>query len=122
VTKPDQSRAIRDSRPNSKEPLWKGGIDAIVHLCDTCAARMVAQTTPQPSPEPATPPVPPSKEERIALVPSPKSVVAHLDQFVIGLEVAKRRVALGVSNHFKRVVDTWVANDLILTDPNLKCS
>ncbi len=80
----------------------------------------VAQTTPQPEPvpEPATPPVPPSKEERLALVPSSKSV-SYLGQFVIGQNIAKRRLALGVSNHFKRVIDTWVADDPIVTDPNL---
>jgi ATP-dependent protease Clp ATPase subunit len=49
----------------------------------------------------------------------PKTLVAHIDQFVIGQEVAKRRIALGVSNHFKRVVDTWVADDPIVTDPDL---
>jgi hypothetical protein len=65
--------------------------------------------------------VPPSKSERLALVPSPTSVVAHLDKSVIGQNVAKRRLALGVSNHFKRVVDTRVADDPIVTDPELAC-
>jgi ATP-dependent protease Clp ATPase subunit len=96
--------------------LPTGGIDPLVHICGFCAAQAVAQTTPQPSPEPSTPRVPPSKEERFALVPSSKSVVAHLDQHVIGQEVD---LALGVSNHFKRAVDTWVADDAIVTDPDL---
>ena len=52
------------------------------------------------------------KERRLALVPSPKRLVAHLDQFVVGLEVAKRRLAPGVSNRFKWVVGTWVADKL----------
>jgi ATP-dependent Clp protease ATP-binding subunit ClpX len=64
--------------------------------------------------------VPPTKEDRRALVPSPKSVVAHLDQFVIRQEVSKRRLALSVSNHFKRAVDTWVADHPSVTDPDLR--
>jgi ATP-dependent Clp protease ATP-binding subunit ClpX len=56
-------------------------------------------------------------------VPTPKSIVAHLDQFVIGQEVAKRRIAVGVSNHFKRVVDSLEPDDPIVTDPDLqKCA
>jgi ATP-dependent Clp protease ATP-binding subunit ClpX len=53
-------------------------------------------------------------------VPSQRSVVAHLDQSAICQEVAKRRIAVGVSNHFKRVVDAWVAADLIVTNSDLR--
>jgi ATP-dependent Clp protease ATP-binding subunit ClpX len=116
---PAQNPVCCDFCFNTDIALYEGGSDPPVHICGLCAAQAVAQTTPQPSPEPATPPVPPSKEARLALVPSPKSVVAHLDQFVIGQEVAKRRIAVGVSNHFKRVVDAWVADDAIVTDPDL---
>ena len=57
----------------------------------------------------------------MASIPTPKTLVAHLDQFVIGQDIAKRRLALGVSNHFKRLVDTWDcgAPDPIVTDPDL---
>jgi ATP-dependent protease Clp ATPase subunit len=106
---------------NLNDPLYEGGIDPIVHNCGFCAAQALAQTTPQPqpAPEPATPPAPLSKEERIALLPAPKNIVGHLNQFVIGQDLAKRRIAVGVSNHFKRVVDTWLADDPIVTDPDL---
>jgi ATP-dependent protease Clp ATPase subunit len=70
--------------------------------------------------QPLTPPAPPSKEERLAFAPSPKSVVAHLDQLVIGQNIAKRRIAVGVSNHFKWIVDTWVADDPLVSDPDLR--
>ena len=48
-------------------------------------------------------------------------MVAHLDQFVIGQAIAKRRLALGVSNHFKRLVDTWDrdGSDPIIADSDL---
>jgi ATP-dependent Clp protease ATP-binding subunit ClpX len=41
---------------------------------------------------------------------------------VIGQDVAKRRLALGVSNHFKRLVDTWEKNDPdpIIADADLR--
>jgi ATP-dependent Clp protease ATP-binding subunit ClpX len=66
--------------------------------------------------------VPPSKEERLALVPSPKSIVTHLDQSVFGQDVAKRRIAVGVSNHFRWVVVAWYqgAADPIVTNPDLR--
>jgi ATP-dependent Clp protease ATP-binding subunit ClpX len=58
----------------------------------------------------------------LASIPTPKTLVAHLDQFVIGQDIAKRRLALGVSNHFKRLVDTWDrdAPDPIVTDADLR--
>ncbi len=46
-------------------------------------------------------------------------VVAHLDQLVMGQELAKRRIALGVSNHFTWVVDTVEPDDPIVTNPDL---
>jgi ATP-dependent protease Clp ATPase subunit len=45
---------------------------------------------------------------------------SHLNQHVIGQNIAKRRLALGVSNHFKRVVDTWFADDPIVSDPDMR--
>src|SRR5271157_641121 len=106
---------------NSNVPLFEGGFDPPTRICGFCAAQAVAQTTPQPVPEPAPPPERPSKEALLASIPTPKSLVAHLDQYVVGQAVAKRRLALGVSNHFKRLVDTWDrdAPDPIVADPDL---
>ncbi len=41
---------------------------------------------------------------------------------MIGQTIAKRRHALGVSNHYKRLVDTWDrgASDPIIADPDLR--
>ena len=41
---------------------------------------------------------------------------------MIGQNIAKRRLALGVSNHFKRLVDAWDcgAPDPIVADPDLR--
>jgi energy-coupling factor transporter ATP-binding protein EcfA2 len=78
--------------------------------------------TPQPIPEPAPPPERPSREDRLASIPTPKTLVAYLDQYVIGQAVAKKRLALGVSNHFKRLVDACDrdAPDPIIADADLR--
>ena len=103
-------------------PLFEGGVETIRPASAAPAPpRALAEITPQPAPEPAPPPERPSREARLASIPSPKSLVAHLDQYVIGQEIAKRRLALGVTNHFKRLVDAWDrdAPDPIITDPDL---
>ena len=106
---------------NHDIPLYQGGFDSTTRICAFCATRALAEITPQPVPEPAPPPERLSREARLASIPSPKSLVTHLDQFVIGQNIAKRRLALGVSNHFKRLVDCWErgAPDPIVSDPDL---
>jgi ATP-dependent Clp protease ATP-binding subunit ClpX len=37
-------------------------------------------------------------------LPSPKKIVDHLDQYVIGQDAAKRSLAIAVVNHYKRLV------------------
>ena len=109
---------------NQDIPLFEGGVlDSTTRICAFCATRALAEITPQPEPvpEPAPPPERPSKEVRLASIPLPKTLVAPLDQFVIGQDIAKRRLALGVSNHYKRIVDCWDrdAPDPIVSDPDL---
>ncbi len=107
---------------NQDIPLFEGGFDSTTRICAFCATRALAEITPQPVPEPTPPPERPSKEALLASIPTPKSLVAHLDQFVIGQDIAKRRLALGVSNHFKRLVDCWDhdAPDPIIADADLR--
>jgi len=38
-----------------------------------------------------------------ALVPKPKEIKAHLDEYVIGQETAKRILSVAVHNHYKRI-------------------
>src|SRR5271165_1218018 len=108
---------------NQDVSLFEGGFDSTTRICAFCATRALAEITPlpQPVPEPAPPPEQPSKEALLASIPAPKNLVTHLDQYVIGQAIAKRRLALGVSNHYKRIVDTWDrhAPDPIIADPDL---
>ena len=64
----------------------------------------------------------PSKEALLASIPSPKTLVAHPDLHVIGQNIAKRRLALGVSNHYKRFVDARDRDDPdpIIADADLR--
>jgi ATP-dependent protease Clp ATPase subunit len=120
---PDESHCC-DFCFNSNVPLYESGVDKPTRICGFCAAQAVAQTTPPPEPAPEPTPLPerPSKEARVAYIPMPKTGVAHLDQYVVGQEVAKRRLALGVTNHYKRIVDVWdrYAADPIVTEPDLR--
>jgi ATP-dependent protease Clp ATPase subunit len=65
--------------------------------------------------------VAPFKDALLASIPSPKFLVAAPAHHVIGQEVAKRRLALGVSNHLKWFGDGWDqgAADPIVTEPDL---
>ncbi len=45
-----------------------------------------------------------------ALVPKPKDIKAHLDQYIIGEDRAKKILAVAVHNHFKRI-DARVSHD-----------
>jgi ATP-dependent Clp protease ATP-binding subunit ClpX len=105
---------------NSNIPLFEGGFDPSTRICGLCATKALAEI-PHPVPAPTPPPERPSKEARLASTPTPKTLVAHLDQYVIGQNIAKRRLALGVSNHFKRLVDNWDrdAPDRIIADLDL---
>lgn len=40
-------------------------------------------------------------------IPSPRAIVEHLDQYVIGQGAAKRVLAVAVHNHYKRLSSQW---------------
>ncbi|MBX3013261.1 MAG: ATP-dependent Clp protease ATP-binding subunit ClpX [Caldilineaceae bacterium] len=44
-----------------------------------------------------------TKQRDAATIPSPKAIVAHLNQYVIGQNQAKKVLAVAVYNHYKRV-------------------
>src|SRR4051794_19374937 len=72
------------------------------------------------NPNPAS--APPSVRDRLASIPSPKDIVAHLDRSVIGQSRAKRTLAIAVSNHYKRLLDASDrgAADPVVADPGLR--
>ena len=40
-------------------------------------------------------------------IPAPRTIVEHLDQYVIGQAAAKRVLAVAVHNHYKRLTSEW---------------
>ncbi|MDR1959171.1 MAG: ATP-dependent Clp protease ATP-binding subunit ClpX [Planctomycetaceae bacterium] len=54
-----------------------------------------------------------------ASVPSPKAIVARLDQYVVGQMQAKKVLAVAVHNHYKRLISSAEADDVVLDKSNI---
>ncbi len=54
-----------------------------------------------------------------ALVPKPKDIKAHLDQYIIGQERAKKILAVAVHNHYKRIDSRSTRDDVELQKSNI---
>jgi ATP-dependent Clp protease ATP-binding subunit ClpX len=50
-------------------------------------------------------------------LPTPREVMAHLDTVVVGQEGPKRHLAVAVTNHYKRIIDSVAP---VVEDPELK--
>lgn len=54
-----------------------------------------------------------------ALVPKPKDIKAHLDQYIVGQERAKKVLAVAVHNHYKRIDARASHDDVELKKSNI---
>jgi ATP-dependent Clp protease ATP-binding subunit ClpX len=54
-----------------------------------------------------------------ALVPKPKEIKAHLDQYIIGQERAKKVLSVAVHNHYKRIDSRSTHDDVDLKKSNI---
>jgi ATP-dependent Clp protease ATP-binding subunit ClpX len=70
-----------------------------VFICDECVKS--CQSLLDQQSEPLIPPA--SAEFRVERVPSPRELMKHLDQYVIGQDWAKRVLSVAVYNHYKRI-------------------
>ena len=52
-------------------------------------------------------------------IPSPREIVEHLDQYVIGQTSAKRVLAVAVHNHYKRLSSEWGGSDVEIEKSNI---
>ncbi|GIW98320.1 MAG: ATP-dependent Clp protease ATP-binding subunit ClpX [Pirellulaceae bacterium] len=52
-------------------------------------------------------------------IPSPREIVEHLDQYVIGQTAAKRVLAVAVHNHYKRLTSAWTGSDVEIEKSNI---
>lgn len=60
-----------------------------------------------------------SSDYKVARVPTPREIVAHLDQYVIGQDRAKRVLSVAVYNHYKRINTDSVVEDVELDKSNI---
>jgi ATP-dependent Clp protease ATP-binding subunit ClpX len=61
----------------------------------------------------------PPTEFKVERVLSPKELLEHLDQYVVGQERAKRVLSVAVYNHYKRVNSASVIDDVELEKSNI---
>jgi ATP-dependent Clp protease ATP-binding subunit ClpX len=73
-----------------------------VYICDECVA-LAGEILVEEGLAAAAGGGPPPPKERPQSIPSPKAIVEHLDQYVIGQERAKKVLSVAVYNHYKRV-------------------
>ncbi len=52
-------------------------------------------------------------------IPTPREIVEHLDQYVIGQTQAKRVLAVAVHNHYKRLTSEWSGADVEIEKSNI---
>jgi len=85
------------------------------YICDDCARQayqIVIQETE--AKKPSGRPVP-----RQSHVPKPQEIKAHLDQYIIGQEEAKRFLSVAVYNHYKRLDQKTEADEVEIEKSNI---
>jgi ATP-dependent Clp protease ATP-binding subunit ClpX len=61
----------------------------------------------------------PPTEFKVERILSPKEILEHLDQYVVGQERAKRVLSVAVYNHYKRINSGGVVDDVELEKSNI---
>lgn len=84
-----------------------------VFICDECVelCREILEEETQPQKDTA--------EFKIEHLPTPKEMLAHLDQYVIGQDRAKRVLSVAVYNHYKRINAGGVLDDVEIEKSNI---
>ena len=58
-------------------------------------------------------------EQLFNKIPTPRSIVEHMDEYVIGQEQAKRVLAVAVHNHYKRLSIGWEGSEVEVEKSNI---
>ena len=84
-----------------------------VYICDECV-ELCREILSEDSSLPKN-----SGDYKVARVPTPREIVAHLDQYVVGQDRAKRVLSVAVYNHYKRINTDSVVEDVELDKSNI---
>lgn len=93
------------------------GIDGFI--CEECAnqayniAKMAGMYAPAKAEQVQANP------ERLKQIPKPKEIKAHLDEYVIGQDEAKRTLAVAVYNHYKRLMQPEAQDGVEIEKSNI---
>lgn len=60
-----------------------------------------------------------STKQLFSKIPTPREIVAQLDQYVIGQSVAKKVLAVAVHNHYKRLMLGWEGSEIEIDKSNI---
>ncbi len=83
-----------------------------IHICDRCidAAHVLIDADRPVEPEPRAEAVP---------IPSPRDIKKALDEHIVGQELAKKKIAVAVHNHYKRVSMPAAEGDVEIAKSNI---
>jgi len=84
-----------------------------VFICDMCVEAAHSLVNNVPAPE--------NREEAVGpeTLPTPADIKAELDQYIIGQEMAKKKIAVAVYNHYKRIRQPHGAEDVEISKSNI---
>lgn len=104
-------------RDENEVRLLITGIDGFI--CEECAsqayniAKMAGVYAPTKTDKTETNP------EKLKRIPKPKEIKAHLDEYVIGQDEAKRTLAVAVYNHYKRLMQPEAKDGVEIEKSNI---
>lgn len=105
---PKEKRCSFCGRSDTETDLLIGGYSN-TYICGDCVTQIqsiIAETVGSPSK--SSTPQQGKKEPTLSLstLPRPTEIKAHLDEYVVGQEDAKRYLSVAVYNHYKRILQT----------------
>ena len=84
-----------------------------VYICDICVS-ICYEILEKESVDKAS-----AKSLSLLTVPKPHEIKAELDKYIIGQDRAKKQLAVGVHNHYKRLLNESTVNDVELEKSNI---